>query len=669
MPKHDIEIQQFRGVHGNAGSENLPPDVFEYAQGLDPTEAPGKFVGLPENVLVAEFPSSLFGWVLTQNGDAAVCFDGTNIRVIEGLPDTPIEAEVTNSDVTGEPFNIDTPRFGGGISDGNAVYIAMGRGNPSLWVSKIDDAWTVLEANLAPPSTSIGGLVVFNSFHATDYDDDQPNLPFKANTAYRWRTSFMYDGKQESPLSEDVGAADGSPGAFYKESANLTIGAPFALNPRITAILLYRASGDTEEKAEKYIWQNTVVRNPTLGNINLPGTVRVPILSLDENSLGNFKLVKVISLTDATFPLDVVDSGETGAAYSQRTGVPEDIKTMNMSYDLIVRFENYALISGVNLLNESADDSVFPFLIMRSKPFQYGVWNWADDWYNIDTIPIAHVAFQGRIWFFDKGRAYVMAPELGDPEVLEGVGCSTRRSVVATETGMLIASENQIWFTDRTGLKAISDPIMHIIDKDGFDVGYAARDRFAVPICQYSPRRNLFLLIYTVSAAVAGTYIMIWSPDSGMWYPVSLPGFLPFDGFVSSEGDIMLAAAQFPLPIPIFPNADTNLIKLFSGTTTRAFDLRGKVYKEGTRRQVYFDTYINGDAPDEMFYVENDDGIKFPVTFVSEDGLHKGTVNSSPRNGTGTTWKRVRRFQFELSYEQDKSFDSLTLKRNVDPVI
>jgi len=296
---------------------------------------------------------------------------------------------------------------------------------------------------------------------------------------------------------------------------------------------------------------------------------------------------------------------------------------MNLSWDISVLMDGYHVIGGVKILQGSQDDAVMEFQLLRSRRNKYCVFNWPSQYYALPTRPVAMRVFENRLYCFDIGVCYVLNNPLGPHTLLEGIGCISQKSVVATESGMMVAADRQVWFHNRRGFQDIGTPIMKIVNNSGTDLGYLQKASDD-PCCMYDSHYNLFMLAYRVSTSTI--IVCLYDPRLQRWSMMEATSGTSLSlGFTAPTGRVFL-------------NIAASLHLLFRASTTRASEFISKDFEFDPYQTKFFEIAVRGDKP--TLWWSEDGGTEFSVTLTTDTGsnVHRGIINSSPRTVAGTQW-------------------------------
>jgi hypothetical protein len=302
-------------------------------------------------------------------------------------------------------------------------------------------------------------------YGTTDVSHSSGVVVEQAREKYFWKTSYTYDGYQESPLvtytTPSTGLASGAPNF----NVTLTYTGINDIEPRITHINLYRASNTDLSKNEPE---------------------------------GFFRLVKSIPLNDKGWDINnntgeatylVKDIKSVTVAYDARTSISEVIPHTSINYGLSTEINSMLVIGRGDL--EDLDD-VEQYLF-KSKVHNYDIFDWTEDLLKLPSVPTALTSFSGRIYAFDENNTYrINSSGFYIEDTFEGVGCIGPNAVITTEFGMFFCDDTNIYLHNGTNAVPIGDPIVRGDD----NYAWQNRDTSFVPIVGFEPKRGSFLVFF-----------------------------------------------------------------------------------------------------------------------------------------------------------------------------
>jgi hypothetical protein len=320
-------------------------------------------------------------------------------------------------------------------------------------------------------------------FGTTAADHENDTTVEQARAKYFWKTSYVYDGYQESPLTTYTTPSTGLAGGAPNFDVTLTYTGINDLEPRITHINLYRASNTD--------------------------------LSKDEPE-GFFRLVKSIPLDDKGWDVSaeeasylVKDIKSATVAYDARTGISEVVPHTSINYGLSTEI-NSMLIIGRGKLEEIDDVEQYLF---KSKVHNYDIFDWTEDLLKLPRVPTALASFSGRIYAFDENNTYRINPSgFYIEDTFEGVGCIGPKAVITTEFGMFFCDDTNIYLHNGTNAAPIGDSIARGDD----NYAWQNRDTSFVPIVGFEPKRGSFLVFFKPTG-VSGYFVWAYNLARKRW--------------------------------------------------------------------------------------------------------------------------------------------------------
>jgi len=336
-----------------------------------------------------------------------------------------------------------------------------GTTEPLLWLARKEQTPTIDTVNYNFSTYSLGqlGVVPFTFEYANQATGTEKRV--------FWKASFIYDGYQESVLTEHTYPEDGIAidGDGVDADITLTLTGIDDINKRLTGISIYRSENADDTETEPNVF---------------------------------FRLVKNISLSDTAW--DVVegtatyhftDDTDPGASYDAITGIDELLTNPIVSYGLATE-ANSQLFVG-QCAHPSIEDA--KQYLFRSKPYKYDTFDWSKDFLRLPTIPTALATFGGRIYAFDESNTYRIEPNnFFVEDIFEGIGCTSQRAVLTTEYGMFFCSDHNIYMHTGSSPQIIGDAI--IDDADNANYPWQHRDVTVDPVLAFDPFRTSLLVFF-----------------------------------------------------------------------------------------------------------------------------------------------------------------------------
>ena len=264
---------------------------------------------------------------------------------------------------------------------------------------------------------------------ATDHGSDTGDL--QSGYTYFYKTSIVYDGYQETPLSMET-TMDSDHTNTLNSTLVVTINDYAQVPKRASAVKVYRA-------------ESTSSTNTT------PDSV--------------YRLVKVIPFSKAwtasgvTYSYEFDDTGIKGASFEAESGLAETLEGTLPKYALSAQLNNQHYIGKCWHEGYVNDATSYIFV---SKVGKFDVFDWLVDFIKLPTIPTALTSFSGRIYAFDELNTYRIrgGNELFIEDTYEGVGCLNDDAVVSTDFGMFFADNKNIYQHNGQSAEPIGEAIV-----------------------------------------------------------------------------------------------------------------------------------------------------------------------------------------------------------------
>jgi len=245
----------------------------------------------------------------------------------------------------------------------------------------------------------------------------------------------MYDGFQESPLSDDFtfqGVTTNGKGVDVTlELRNIA-----TLSKRISHVQLYRADADN--------------RN---GYVEPSGFYRL---------VEKFQLNTTWSLITESSPWSnyrtktFTDKNTASASFDARVGISEVLENITPNYSLSTQLNNTHFVANI----KQTTLGVLSNYILKSKPLRFDQFNYAEDFLALPSKPTAIVGFNGRLYAFDENNTYRIEPNnFYIEDIYEGVGCLGPDAIKVTEYGLFFADKSNIYMHDGRTPKPIGNNI------------------------------------------------------------------------------------------------------------------------------------------------------------------------------------------------------------------
>ena len=290
-------------------------------------------------------------------------------------------------------------------------------------------------------------------------------------TFHFYKVSYVYDGYQESPLSEIISYQE-----LGDEKYAINVGIRIDISEigkRVSGVNIYRAR--------------------SLGS-SVPTSFYRLVKSIDLDD--KWKLVN--SGSDPYYKamsdnrqFGIIDSGAVGAGYEARTGVSEILENSIVNYGLSTKIFGQHIVG----LCYHPDVDHAELYLFKSQPGDFDRFNWLDDYLKLPSKPTALASFQGRIYAWDDNTTYRINPEgFYIEDTFDGVGCMNQNCHVVTEYGMAFADKNNIYLHDGRNPKPIGEPILR---DDSNRLGWQNKITTNIaPIVTFDSVRNSILVFF-----------------------------------------------------------------------------------------------------------------------------------------------------------------------------
>jgi hypothetical protein len=155
------------------------------------------------------------------------------------------------------------------------------------------------------------------------------------------------------------------------------------------------------------------------------------------------------------------------------------------------------------------------YMLFKSKPFRYAVFDWSSEYLKLPERPIALTSYAGKVYAFSQANTYVINPDgFFVEDHFLGIGCFSDQSYYASEVGLFWADKNNAYAIMGGKFQIISN---NIKSKTGYWHGWTSDTTLAVA---YNVKRNA-VLFGTNNSAYQGR-AWSYSLDSGRWDALEL---------------------------------------------------------------------------------------------------------------------------------------------------
>ena len=328
---------------------------------------------------------------------------------------------------------------------------------------------------------------------------------------YFYKTTMIYDGYQESPLSLET-SVDSDHTDTVNNTVTITVNDYTTLPDRISAVKLYRAESTS-------------------------ATATAP------DSL--YRLVKVVTFAQAwtisgvSYSYEFEDKGIKGSSYESESGLAESLEGTLPRYALSAQLNNQHYIG--KCWHEGYVDDATSYIFV-SKVGKFDVFDWLVDFIKLPTVPTALTSFSGRIYAFDELNTYRIrgGNELFIEDIFEGVGCLNDDAVVSTDFGMFFADNKNIYMHNGRSAEPIGEAIVRgdsAYSWQNRDTAYHTRAMYD------ATRRSVYFTFKVAGAAKYGMWAWniprkrwdMLSFDDGSGTPVDLGSAIPKGFYILND--------------------------------------------------------------------------------------------------------------------------------------
>jgi len=295
--------------------------------------------------------------------------------------------------------------------------------------------------------------------------------------SYFYKIALVYDGYQESPLTQGLGVVPAT--SANTKDVTLTISDITKLDPRITHISVYRASGT--------------------------------FASAEDSS---YELIKSVSMTDtgwtSGYAYAFVDDKVTNVygSYEAINGISEELDRTIVNYTVSTDLNGFLFVGDAMIIDTSEDASNY---IFRSKAGKYSIFDWSNDYLVLPEKPIALSSYLGRLFAFTSNTMYRINPDnlyIEDSYVIgELYG---EKAVISNDYGMCFATNTGIYLYDGKSLSPISKPIDRAPDGDTTKMGWLDVHKREVKIA-FDVQRKAFYVYFKPVFYLTNDFIPLFS--------------------------------------------------------------------------------------------------------------------------------------------------------------
>tara|TARA_Y100000310_G_C20696491_1_gene826087 strand:+ start:2677 stop:5745 length:3069 start_codon:yes stop_codon:yes gene_type:complete len=314
-------------------------------------------------------------------------------------------------------------------------------------------------------------------------------------TYQHYRASFLYDGYQESPLSDGISIQEL---ADEKYAVGVAVRIAATVSKRVTAVRIYRSEATSSTPTTLYrLVKEVVTTDDPTGWASVTSTS-----DPYQKAMGNH------------YSSSFVETGSLLGSYEALSGVSQTLDNITPNYGLSATVNNTHFIAKCS--HPDIDDA--NLFLFKSKPGDFDRFDWSVDVIKLPQEPTALAAFAGRIYAFDENNTYRIST---DPfyieDIFEGVGAINKHSVTVTEYGMLICSQNNVYLHNGK----VPEIIGEAIKKDDV-TGHGWENITASTVKTTFDSRNNSFLIFTQLAGNS-SYAPFTDEDGYFVWQYNLP--------------------------------------------------------------------------------------------------------------------------------------------------
>ena len=422
--------------------------------------------GNTDNMKITQYP------LITQHSDYNSIFSATtngqnNWINADHEQYVPAEGSVVQSLLTGENTN------------GSAQSVSGYKLN--IFGGSSYGSWAIVDGDLSTnPGFKLRSTLELN------ITTSGTNTEFNDSYTYFYACSFVYDGYQESPLSDPI--RDISNQAKNRSITLKLFNLPgqassLEMSKRITHINLYRAEAVT-----------ATATSPT-GFYRLVKSQKLDA-SFAAKTNSQWGVYKDIIITDTKID---------GASYEAYTGLPETINRTLPHYALSTQLNNEMIIG--KCYHPDIDNS--ENYLFKSLPYKYDTYDWTSDLLRLPIVPTALASFQGKVYAFSENDTYVINTQgMYIEDVLEGMGCINKHSVKVTDYGMCFADINNIYLHNGRQASPIGQTILNELAEE---TGWLFKDSGVAPLILFEGTTKSFVVHFKKLAGDGTADYLAWS--------------------------------------------------------------------------------------------------------------------------------------------------------------
>jgi len=420
----------------------------------------------------------------------------------------------------------------------------------------------------------------------TDHSSDTGDL--QDGFTYFYKTSMIYDGYQETPLSMET-TMDSDHTDTKNSTLEVTINDYNQIPKRASGVKVYRAESDSST--------NTT-----------PDSV--------------YRLVKAIPFSKAwtvsgvTYTYSFDDTGIKGASFEAESGLSETLEGTLPRYALSTQLNNQHYIGKCWHEGYVKDATSYIFV---SKVGKFDVFDWLVDFIKLPTVPTALTSFAGRVYAFDELNTYRIrgGNELFIEDIFEGVGCLNDDAVVSTDFGMFFADNKNIYQHNGQSAEPIGEAIVR-----GSTYSWQNRDTSYHTRAMYDATRRS---VYFTFKSGSNYYAWAWNIPRKRWDLLSIGNIADS---TEPKGFYLLNDTSLNI------GTGSSVINFLGGSNKRVWEWHSKDLSMGndTQQKKIKDIIV----PDELKVAYKTDRTA-PTSYTNATTARKGTKRIRNINSNVTT--------------------------------
>lgn len=574
MPKQTFSIRTFTGgLIADADQEDVPAEAAVYTENIDPDAPTGLIRGVRGDSV--HLSTEIGGEELLKAGHISVnevdwtvllTKSGSNCKfyVYDGTTVTDVTPGTPNYSGDHDLVVIDKAAF---IGTGGSVYWVgnldgrkqfASSGSPithSGWsAERLAHSW---DEGLSMSQDAPSGLTTSNPL-ATRGDSQTHQLTLKSGTTEEQRqvsltvepegqelagiekvfiaASPVYDGYINGPLDalgntavagtktftmkKDLDALDA--GEWYYTAGGGRVKTTISGTEEIDMLAGYSEDLPVVNAIINFkLFVDTSALSDRVTAIDLYAATATDASASDAEH--SYRFVKQIHLNDSGWSgttvrerwedLDLLSL--EGPTFSDHAGVAEEVTDPRVDWRLATAEKNRLYVTLADSPTGASDENWSNFMV-RSKPYQYGIFDWSKDFLVLPIEPNAVQNYGGRVYAFTDAEFVRINP--GTLEVedrFRGAGAMHHRAVISTQRGLFFANADNCFHFDGAQLRTIGDPIRHIDYSEGEGWAEAFPTSNATVI---SPNGDL--IVFAREPTSGNTKLFVWDTRKEVWYIV-----------------------------------------------------------------------------------------------------------------------------------------------------